>query len=841
MSTEDQITRLEKRLAREKAARQQAENLLEEKTREIYEINEDLQENARLLEATVVNANDGVIITTADLDNGGPEIIYVNEAVTRITGYEPEEMLGKTPRILQGPDTDRSVLDELKSCLSKGKSFKGELKNYTKDGVSYWLDISIAPIRDEEGTITHFTAIERNITEQKKIQKELRQEKEKAAFLAQFPESNPNSVLQFNMSGDLLYANGPAKKLLEKTTSEMVFSPEIIAQVEKCIMSKEVDKFIRTEINIHAQSYLFTAVPFEQNEKYIVNVYLSDVTARKSFEERLQKEKETAEKEIAERKRVEGQMQEYADKLEMIRFEALEAQKRAEESSAAKTEFLANMSHELRTPMNGIIGMAEMLMDSKLDPDQRENVETLYGSSENLLSILNDILDISKIEAGELEIESVPFHLGTAVRQIIQLFLPLATDKGITLDMDRDENVPSAVIGDLGRIQQVLHNLVNNALKFTDEGNITVTLRTTTNSETPTLYMAVEDTGVGIPKDKLDAIFEKFTQADTTVTRKFGGTGLGLAITQQLVELMGGEIGVDSLEEQGSTFWFTVPLMIASDADVPVNLYNEKQGVADTELPKDLRILAVDDHPVNQTFVRKLLKKLGFSHVDLAEDGQQALDMIEQNTYDIVLMDCQMPELDGYQATILLREREDGTGVHLPVIALTANAMVGDREKCLKAGMDDYLSKPIKPEKLIAAMKKWTESNAVAEISDIGQQSALEIVEAGSKIMDWDRLRMFTDGDPEEEKELIEMFITYAEESLGVLRNCQEGEDEEWGKAAHKLKGSAANLGAEVLSDICMEAEQGFDLDKEAKERILDNVLASYEQVSELLKQKPSS
>ncbi len=721
MSTEDQITRLEKRLAREKAARQQAEELLEEKSREIFEINEGLQENARLLGATVVNANDGVIITTADLDNGGPEIIYVNEAFTRISGYEPDEAIGKTPRILQGPDTDRKTLDKLRNSLGKGKPFKGELKNYTKDGESYWLDISIVPIRDKGGTITHFTAIERDITKQKKFEKELRQEKE------------------------------------------------------------------------------------------------------------------TAEKEVAERQRIEGQVQEYTDKLELMRFEALEAQKKAEEASEAKTEFLANMSHELRTPMNGIIGMAEMLMDSRLDTDQQENVETLHGSSENLLSILNDILDISKIEAGELEIETVPFHLGTAVRQVVQLFLPLATDKGITLDMERDDDVPSAVVGDLGRIQQVLRNLISNALKFTEEGNITVVLRATTNSETPSLYLAVEDTGVGIPKDKLDKIFEKFTQADTSVTRKFGGTGLGLAITQQLVELMGGEIGVDSLEGQGSTFWFTIPLTMADEASVPVNLYDEKQGTTDIELSKNLRILAVDDHPINQTFAKKLLKKLGFSHVDLAENGQQALDMIAANSYDIVLMDCQMPELDGYQATTLLREREQKTGEHLPVVALTANAMIGDKEKCLKAGMDDYLSKPIKPDKLIAAMKKWAEPNDVTEAPDIELQAEPEVSEAGSEIMDWDRLRMFTDDDPEEEKALIEMFITYAEESLEILKNCQDGEDEEWKKAAHKLKGSAANLGAQALSDVCMEAEQGFDQDKGSKEEILTGILASYEQVTNLL------
>ncbi len=720
MDYNDKIVRLEKRLMREKAARKQAEELLEEKSRSLYELNENLQENARLLEATVVNAKDGVIITTANLEEGGPEILYVNEAFTRISGYEPDEVIGKTPRILQGPNTNREELDIMKAKLSQGKSYAGELLNYTKDGDEYWLDISVTPIRNKAGEVTHFTAIERNITD------------------------------------------------------------------------------------------------------------------RKSFEADLHQE-------INERKRIEAQVQEYTDKLELMRFEAVDAQKKAEAASEAKSQFLANMSHELRTPMNGIIGMTEMLLDSRLDKDQRENAETLHSSGENLLSILNDILDISKIESGELEVEAVPFHVETTMQQIVQLFLPLATDKGIELLMDRSDDVPDVLIGDPGRLQQILRNLVSNALKFTEQGSITLLAKATKNSVTPTLYLAVEDTGIGIPKDKLDTIFEKFTQADTSVTRQFGGTGLGLAITQQLVELMGGAIGVDSLEGHGSTFWLTIPLMAADESAIPVNLYNERDNIADTELSKDLRILAVDDHPVNQVFVKKLLTRLGFSKIDIAEDGQQALDMIAANDYDIVLMDCQMPGLDGYQATTKLRAMEKDTGQHLPVIALTANAMVGDREKCLKAGMDDYLSKPIKPDKLIALMKKCVD-HALIEISSDKMATPVishDVQEPESKIIDWDRLHLFTDGDPEEEKELIGMFMTYAEESLEDLRaHCQDNDGEAWKKAAHKLKGSAANFGAQELSDVCMRAELAFSDNVQTKEEIMANIITSYEEVIKLIESK---
>ena len=722
MNNEQEIARLKKRIEREKNARIEAEHLLEQKSRELYQINGDLKKNARLLEETVVNAHDAVVITKADLTNG-PEIIYVNRAFTRLTGYEEHEVLGKTPRMLQGPNTDRDVLDRLKRNLSNGRPFKGELLNYTKDGDPYWLEISIVPIKDETGTVTHFTAIERNITERKNHEAELRVEKEKA------------------------------------------------------------------------------------------------------------------EKEIAERRRIESQVQEYTDKLELLRFDAIEAQKKAEAASQAKSEFLANMSHELRTPMNGIIGMAEMLLDSDLDFEQRENTETLHSSSENLLSILNDILDISKIEAGELTVENVAFDLETAIRQVVQLFVPITTDKGIELKINKDDDVPCLISADLGRIQQILRNLINNAIKFTDEGSITVCLKTTSCETSPTLYLAVEDTGIGIPKDKLDKVFEKFTQADASVTRKFGGTGLGLTISKQLVELMDGEIGVDSYESHGSTFWFKIPLIIPNENTKAVNLYDENDDEASSNISPEISILAVDDHPVNQIFIQKVLKKLGFKNIDLAENGEQALNYIDNNTYDIVLMDCQMPIIDGYQATTLLREKEADEGSRLPIIALTANAMVGDKEKCIKAGMDDYLSKPVRPEKLKKVIAKWltvtqnADSESANDMSNISCQDESQTLD-----FDIERLELFTDGNQDEERELLDMFFEQAELSLLSLVENKDNEDPDgWRAAAHKLKGSAANLGANNLAHICEHAEKNFTKGMSEKAMMLDDIFICLDQTKTFL------
>ena len=671
----------------------------------------DFESHAQLLETVITSANDGVMITSADLDNGGPTILYVNKAFTEITGYEPHEAIGKTPRMLQGVNTDRRVLEDLKEALGKGEPFKGELLNYSKDGEEYWLGLSIVPIKDANGEVTHFAAIERDITARKKADYDLK------------------------------------------------------------------DTMIKLKrANLKAEA------------------------AAKDLEESLAV---------------------------------------AEKANQAKSEFLANMSHELRTPMNGVLGLCEILLDSTLDSEQKENAETIYKSGQNLLTILNDILDISKIEAGELGIEQVPFDVSTAVRELMQLFLVRAEQQGLEIK-EEHADVPDVVMGDLGKVQQVLRNLVNNALKFTEKGSITIISKTTRIDDQDYLYFAVKDTGMGIPEDKLEAIFEKFSQADTSVTRKFGGTGLGLTICQQMSYLMGGDIGVDSTPGKGSKFWFTIPLVEAEDGTKPVNLFEEKEQHRNLALPLDANILAVDDHPVNRMFVNKILAKLGFTHIDLAENGKEALEKIEANHYDIVLMDCQMPELDGYQATTILRELEAATGAkHLPVIALTANAMIGDREKCLKAGMDDYLSKPIKADKLTDLLQKWLiiEGDVCPLTPTAARPSMPAPIEESTAPVDMEHLHMFTDGDAEEEKMLFDIFFEQAALSLDALQtHCASGADEDWKKAAHTMKGAAANLGANDLSECCRLAEHNFQASQADKEQMLTAIQTNVEMVRTFLK-----
>ncbi len=601
--------------------------------------------------------------------------------------------------------------------------------------------------------------------------------------------------------------------------------------------------------------------------------------------------KEKAEREVEERKRIERQLQDYLDKLELVRLESMEAQKRAEKASLAKSEFLANMSHELRTPMNAIIGMCEFLLDSRLDDEQRENAEILHQSSSNLLSILNDILDISKIEAGELELEDVVFDVDVAIRQIVQLFVPMASERGVSLKLNKKSRVPANLIADLGKFQQILRNLISNALKFTSKGSVEIVIEPIVDDGINFLRFSVKDTGIGISPDKLGAIFDKFTQADTSVTREFGGTGLGLAITQQLVALMDGLIGVDSEMGEGSTFWFNLPLRIPPKGAVPINICDKNSEMAHVELPTDITILAVDDHPVNQLFVRKILKRLGFFDVDLAENGLQALNAIAEKDYDLVLMDCQMPELDGYEATRTLRKREAETGRHTPVIALTANAMVGDREKCLRAGMDDYLAKPIQADGLISLIKQYagnfdqvddvvtpqeeTVEATSAGMADVdilhdagsagiaeddfiavdltaelsqnsissprvilnhGGESEAAVVDREVAPVDLDHLLMFTEGNMDEERELLDLFFDQAELSVLELRASLEDEAQErWKKAAHRMKGAAANLGANALSGLCASAEKQYESDLDDKDEMLGLIEVALEEVSDFM------
>ena len=927
------------------------------------------------------------------------EEVSWSDEVFRIYGYAPQEFVPTFESLLENvvhPDDRHLLKENLDAAVNRGEPYDFEHRILLPDGKERVVHRRARVDREESGQPLRMVGTVQDITERKRAEEEIRElneslerrVEERTAQLretlaelraseerfALVVEGSNDGIFDWNILDGTLFWNERLYEMLGLSPS--TFTPTLDAFFE--LVHPDDRERISDNLTAHLESGEEFDVEMrlrhasgeyrvcigrgkaqrdEDGRPFRMAGTTIDITERKRAEEEIRELNERLERSVEERT---SQLRHAVVELERASENLRTAKEEAEAANRAKSDFLANMSHEIRTPMNGVIGMTDLLLDTNLSEEQREYASTIHVSGESLLTIINDILDFSKIEAGEMRLEIIDFDLRMAVEDVVALFAEHAHDKGLELASLVDYDVPTALRGDPGRIRQILTNLVGNAIKFTEEGEVVLHAELAEeDAEGATVLISVRDTGIGIAEEHQSRVFESFSQADASTTRRYGGTGLGLAIARQIVDLMGGEIGVRSEAGVGSTFFFTLPLekqrggarrtphpvddlrgtrvlvvddnatnreilhrqlsswgmesgeagdgfaaleelRSASRRGVPYDLavldmqmpgmdgmrlarrISEDEGISSTRLvlltsvgqrgdgeearragivaylTKPVRqselydaiatvmsvpsgagragesgetplvtrhtlreretgarahLLLVEDNPVNQKVAARTLERLGY-RVAVAQNGLEALEALARKPYAAVLMDVQMPEMDGYEATAEIRKREETSGRRTPIIAMTANAMQGDREKALASGMDDYLSKPVRQEELSEVLGRWVPQVDAADVARVPatEHGAARVPDGNvdERPLDPEVLAVLRElGDDELLKELVEMFLDDASTRLAALRGALDGGDAgSVEREAHTLKGSSGNMGAKKMAAICAELQE---------------------------------
>jgi PAS domain S-box-containing protein len=638
----------------------------------------------QLIDIVPAFAANQILATMADplaVCDANRRIRVVNHALCATLSYPQEELLGATIERL----ADSASVEQLGELLSLGTARDQEMVFQTRDQAPVAVSISISSLQDRAGNRVGAVLIARDIRERKQAEEALRLSEER--FRDLFENAN-DIIYTHDLDGNVISCNRAAERVTGYSLDEL--------------LSLNVRVLTAPHDRERAMAQRQSLLAGHAAEPYELDLVAKDghglvveVNPRLIWRDGQPLEIQGIARDITDRKRTEQELQ--------------KAKVAAEAASRAKSVFLANMSHEIRTPMNGIIGMTELALDTALTAEQRDYLQMVKSSADALLKVINDILDFSKVEAGKLELDAQPFPLRDTLADIRKTLALGAHAKGVALRCEIAPDLPETLVGDAVRLRQVLVNLIGNALKFTACGEVVVRASAdSASADWIVLHLRVTDTGIGIPPEKLQAIFEPFEQADGSTTRRYGGTGLGLSISARLARLMGGDVWAESAVGKGSTFHFTARMGVMRDhaARTRRPSTTTSDPVHGANETGQLRILVAEDNVVNQRLVVRMLEQHGHTVV-VAGNGAQAL-AAAQESFDIVLMDVQMPEMDGLEVTAAIRDNETRTGRRVPIIALTAHAMKGDAERCLAAGMDDYLSKPILPEALFAVLRRWS-------------------------------------------------------------------------------------------------------------------------------------
>lgn len=602
-------------------------------------------------------------------------VIWMNEALERMLGYKLDEVHGKTlGKKLMGKDSNVEEFDKAVEAVKQKKSYELELKIYRKDGSSIWAHLSNSPLLNERGDVERQITVAVDITERKVAEEQLK-------LLSLVASSTTSGVVINNRNGEVEWINSAFEKITGYNLDDVkgkhlgdslkgeltdVSIIERARRLSKNKQSFEVDLLAYRKDGQPLWVSVINSVILNQAgdvDKYIEVII--DITSKKKVE-----------------------------------LELISAKEQALQLNRAKDMFISVMSHEIRTPLNAVIGISRLLIDNNPLESQKENLDILQFSAENLMTLINDVLDFTKIETGNVELEKANVNLRDMVHRVVNSMQYRAVEKNIYINDTVDEALPEFVIADSSRLVQVLLNLINNAVKFTEKGGVTIDLKVLEESNnTVRIRFAVTDTGIGIANDKLGTIFESFKQAEADTTRKYGGTGLGLAISKRLVELYNSRINVDSVLGQGSTFWFIITF---NKAQNHTNLTIDKM-----EIGLRLNVLVVDDNQINRILVNKVLQKWG-TQVDFAENGQEAIDKImADKSYEVVLMDVHMPIMGGLEATQILRAKDEAYFQQLPIIALTASMLSSEVNQMSSAGMNDFILKPFDPKTLYDKLSKY--------------------------------------------------------------------------------------------------------------------------------------